>query len=90
MTRDEVKAKVDDVIINRLNISKDQIKEDSKFIEDLGADSLDTVEISMDFDTAFGITTAPEESEKVVSVGDAIDLIMKKLAEKKEPETKNQ
>ncbi|NTV45385.1 MAG: acyl carrier protein [Chlorobiales bacterium] len=78
MTAEEVKGQVYDIIVTKMGVSKDQIKDDSKFTDDLGADSLDTVELIMEFENKFGIQIPDEEAEKIGTVQNAIDYIVAK------------
>ncbi len=71
MTLDKVKK----LIANQLNISEDKITEDSRLIEDLGADSLDTVEMLMTLEDEFGIAIPDEEAMKLSTVKSIVDLI---------------
>lgn len=71
MTLDKVKK----LIASQLNISEDQITEDSRLIEDLGADSLDTVEMLMTLEDEFGIAIPDEEAMKLSTVKSIVDLI---------------
>jgi acyl carrier protein len=66
---------VKDVVIEQLNVSPDEVKEESKFIEDLGADSLDVVELVMALEEEFDIEIPDEEAESILTVGDAIKFI---------------
>ena len=66
---------VRDVVVERLSVSPDQVKLDSKIIEDLGADSLDVVELVMALEEKFGIEIPDSESEKLVSIKDVVDYI---------------
>jgi acyl carrier protein len=68
---DEVK----EVVVEQLNVSPDEVKEDSKFVEDLGADSLDVVELVMALEEKFDIEIPDEEAEKIATVADAIKFI---------------
>ncbi len=68
---DEVK----EVVVEQLNANPDEIKEDSKFVEDLGADSLDVVELVMALEEKFGIEIPDEDAEKIQTVGDAVKYI---------------
>ena len=71
--------KVKEIIIDKLGVEDSKITLESKFIDDLGADSLDTVELIMQFEEEFGIEIPDEEAENLLSVGQAIDFISNKL-----------
>ena len=73
-----LEEKVRDIIVEQLGVSADQINPDASFIEDLGADSLDTVELVMAFEEEFGAEIPDEDAEKLTTVG----AITKYLAEK--------
>jgi len=66
---------VRDVVVEQLSVSPDQVKLDSKIIEDLGADSLDVVELVMALEEKFGIEIPDSESEKLVSIKNVVDYI---------------
>ena len=66
---------VKEVVIEQLNVAADEVKEESKFIEDLGADSLDVVELVMALEEEFDIEIPDEEAESILTVGDAIKVI---------------
>ena len=66
---------VRDVVVEQLSVSPDQVKVDSKIIEDLGADSLDVVELVTALEEKFGIEIPDSESEKLVSIKDVVDYI---------------
>ena len=70
--------KVKDIIVEQLGVDADQVKEDSSFIEDLGADSLDTVELVMAFEEEFGAEIPDEDAEKLTSVGGVISYLKEK------------
>ena len=72
---DNIEAKVKDIIVEQLGVSADQVKLEAKFIEDLGADSLDTVELVMAFEEEFGIEVPDEEAEKLQSVTDVVTYV---------------
>lgn len=72
-----IKDKVVEVIVEQLNVNAEQCLAEAKFIEDLGADSLDTVELVMRLEEEFGVEIPDEESEKILTVGDAISYIEK-------------
>ncbi len=73
--RSEVQKKVIAIIVEQLGIEEGEVKEESNFIDDLGADSLDTVELVMDLEEQFNITIPEEEQEKLSTVQDAIDYL---------------
>jgi len=66
---------VKEVVVEQLNINKEEIKEDSKFIEDLGADSLDVVELVMALEEEFDIEISDDAAESILTVADAIKYI---------------
>jgi acyl carrier protein len=67
--------KVREIVVNQLGVSPDQASDDAKFIEDLGADSLDQVELVMALEEEFGADIPDEDAEKLTTVGDAIKYI---------------
>ena len=67
--------KIKDIIVEQLGVNADQVTPEAKFIEDLGADSLDTVELVMALEEEFGQEIPDEEAEKLQSVGDVIKYI---------------
>ena len=71
----EVKQKVIDIVIEHLGVEAEKVTEDATFIDDLGADSLDTVELVMAFEEAFGVEIPDDAAEKIQSVKDAITYI---------------
>ena len=70
-----VSEKVKSIIVEQLGVDEDEVTEDAAFIEDLGADSLDTVELVMEFEDEFELSIPDEEAEKIQTVGQAIDYI---------------
>ena len=74
---DSIEQKVKDIVVEQLNVTPDQVSTDSKFIDDLGADSLDTVELVMAFEEEFGIEVPDEAAEKLTAVSDVIAYIQK-------------
>ena len=72
---DNVEAKVKEIIINELGVEPEKVTAEASFVEDLGADSLDTVELVMAFEEEFGMEIPDEEAEKLQTVGDAIKYI---------------
>ena len=73
--RDEIKSKVMDVVADHLNKPKDDLKEDMHIVNDLGADSLDAVEIMMDIEDAFDLSIPEEDAEKIQTIKDAVDYV---------------
>ena len=67
--------RVRDLIVDQLGVSADEVKKEASFIDDLGADSLDTVELIMAFEEEFGIEIPDEDAEKMGTVGDAISYL---------------
>eukprot|EP01047_Picozoa_sp_COSAG01_P014585 COSAG01_NODE_713_length_14097_cov_15.136448_16_plen_83_part_00 len=78
LSKDEVFKKVKSVIVEQLGVSEDEVKEDASFIDDLGADSLDTVELVMALEEEFETEIADEEAEKLTTVQKTIDYILTK------------
>jgi acyl carrier protein len=76
---EDVFSKVKDVIVEELNVKEDEIKMESSFTEDLGADSLDVVQLIMQFEDKFSIEIPDEEVESIKTVGDAVRYISDKL-----------
>ncbi len=77
---DNIESKVKEIIVELLGVEADKVTTDAKFIEDLGADSLDTVELVMAFEDKFGIEVPDEEAEKLKSVADVVAYINKSQA----------
>jgi acyl carrier protein len=75
MEREELLEKVKAVIVDQLNVEEDDVVEDASFVDDLGADSLDIVELVMALEEEFGISIPDEEAENIKSVGDAVNYI---------------
>ena len=78
----EVATKVKSIIVERLGVCESAVTPEANFTSDLGADSLDTVYMLMDFENAFDINIPDEESEKITTVGEAIEHIEKAVAAK--------
>ena len=70
-----VEERVKEIIVEQLGVEEDDVKPNAKFIEDLGADSLDTVELVMAFEEEFAIEIPDEAAEKILTVKDAVDYI---------------
>ncbi|MDP8235046.1 MAG: acyl carrier protein [Candidatus Erginobacter occultus] len=71
----DVAQKVKDIVVEQLGVNADEVTEEASFIDDLGADSLDTVELVMALEEAFELTVPDEDAEKLTSVGAAIKYI---------------
>ena len=74
----EIETKVKDIIINELGVEPEKVTPEASFVDDLGADSLDTVELVMAFEEEFGIEIPDEDAEKLSTVGDAIAYIQQR------------
>ncbi len=77
-----VEEKVKEIIVEQLGVDPKQVTPQAHFIDDLGADSLDTVELVMAFEEQFGVDIPDADAEKITTVQSAIDYLEKKLAEK--------
>ena len=69
---EDVKSKIKKIVADHLGIEEEKVTEEASFIDDLGADSLDTVELVMAFEEAFDVEIPDEKAEKILTVGDAI------------------
>jgi acyl carrier protein len=79
---DEIAEKVKEIIVEQLSVEADKVVSEASFINDLGADSLDTVELVMAFEEKFGLEISDDDAEKIISVQDAIKYIKeRKVAE---------
>lgn len=76
----DVEAKVKEIIINKLGVEAGQITPEASFTNDLGADSLDTVELVMEFEKAFNLQIPDEDAEKISTVGDAVKYLSAKVS----------
>ena len=74
----DTEAKVKEIIINELGVEPEKVTPEASFVEDLGADSLDTVELVMAFEEEFGIEIPDEDAEQLQTVGDAIKYLKEK------------
>ncbi len=80
MNKAEIEAKVIDIVAEQLGVEKNNIKRETSFVNDLNADSLDTVELVMEFEDRFETSIPDDEAEKIKTVGEAIDFICKAKA----------
>ena len=71
----EIADRVKNIVVDKLGVEPEKVTESAGFITDLGADSLDTVELIMNFEKEFGITIPDEEAEKIKTVGDAVAFV---------------
>ncbi len=76
---DNTLDKVKEIVVDKLGVESDKVTLEAKFIDDLGADSLDTVELIMQFEEEFGIEIPDEDAEKLLSVQEALDYISKQI-----------
>lgn len=76
----ELADKVKAIVVDKLGVSEDVITLEASFADDLGADSLDTVELIMEFEKEFEVSIPDEDAEKITTVGDAIDYLSEKSA----------
>ena len=71
----EIESKVKEIIADKMGVDEADVKPEASFTNDLGADSLDTVELIMEFEKSFNITIPDDQAEKIATVGDAIAYI---------------
>lgn len=76
----DIEGTVKSIIVEKLGVDESDVTEDASFTNDLGADSLDTVELIMEFEKEFDLTIPDEEAEDIATVGDAIDYLEEKVA----------
>ncbi|MEL6443150.1 MAG: acyl carrier protein [Bacteroidota bacterium] len=76
----EVAQKVTAIIVDKLGVDEADVVRDANFTNDLGADSLDTVELIMEFEKEFDLTIPDEDAEQIATVGDAIDYVSSKAS----------
>jgi len=80
MEKSEVEKIVKEVVVEQLGVDVEEVNDKASFVDDLGADSLDTVELVMAFEEKFGLEIPDEAAEKILSVGDAVNYIATKKA----------
>lgn len=81
-----IEQRVKEIIVEQLGVDPEQVTSEASFVNDLGADSLDTVELVMAFEDEFNLEIPDEEAEKIVTVGDAIEYIEKHIGSAEELE----
>jgi len=79
MKKEEILGRLKEIIIDRLDVEEDQIVPEASFVEDLGADSLDIVELIMGIEEEFDIEIPDEDAEKLTSVGEAMNYTLSKI-----------
>ena len=84
LTKEEIRAKIKSIVTENLGVSEDQVTDDAQFSQDLGADSLDQVELVMSLEEEFGAEIRDEDADSLNTVGDAIAYIEKRIADKAE------
>ncbi|QQS29977.1 MAG: acyl carrier protein [Sphingobacteriales bacterium] len=72
---ESIESRVIAIIVEKLGVDEAEVKHEANFINDLGADSLDTVELIMEFEKAFNVQIPDEDAEKITTVGDAINYL---------------
>ena len=80
MSDEEINDRVTNIISNQLDVEKDKVKLETNFINDLGADSLDIVELVMELEEEFDMSIPDEDAEKIRTVGEAVDYIKQQQA----------
>ncbi|MFA6979068.1 MAG: acyl carrier protein [Ignavibacteriaceae bacterium] len=76
----DVEAKVKEIIMDKLGVEESQVTPEASFTNDLGADSLDIVELVMGFESAFNVSIPDEDAEKIGTVGDAVNYLKSKVS----------
>ena len=74
---DSIEARVKEIIVNELGVEAEKVTNDASFVDDLGADSLDTVELVMAFEEEFGLDIPDEDAEQMRTVGEAVSYLKK-------------
>ena len=81
MDRQQISKKVVGIVVEQLDVTEDQVKEETRFVDDLGADSLDIAELVMEFEDQFDLNI-PEDEEGIQTVGDAVNFIEQLIKKK--------
>jgi acyl carrier protein len=79
VTREEIEEKVKQIVCQHMDVDPEKVSRETSFINDLGADSLDTVELVMEFEETFDLNIPDEDAEKIQTVGTAIDYIEERI-----------
>ena len=82
MDSKEIEAKVKELVVEKLGVDAEQVNSDASFVEDLGADSLDTVELVMALEDEFDVEIPDEDAEKIITVTDVVSYLEGKLKDK--------
>jgi acyl carrier protein len=77
----DLKQKVTEIIVTKLGVEDSQVTDDANFTKDLGADSLDTVELIMEFEKHFNVSIEDSDAEKIQTVGDVVKYLTEKLGD---------
>lgn len=80
MNTNEIFEQMKDIIVEKLGVEKDKIKMESKFMDDLGADSLGLVDVTMELEEKFGVSIPDEDLPNITTVASAVDYVQKKLS----------
>ena len=78
----EIESRVKAIIVEKFGVQESQVTSEANFTNDLGADSLDRVELIMEIEDEFGISISEDQAEKIATVGDAVKYVEEKVAEK--------
>ncbi len=84
LSKEEIREKVVKIVSEQMGVDEGEITDDTSFVNDLNADSLDTVELVMEFEDQFELSIPDEEAEKIQTVGDAVEYIHKHQGNKSE------
>jgi acyl carrier protein len=76
----DINSKVTEIVVNKLGVEESQVTPEASFTKDLGADSLDTVELIMEFEKEFDLTIDDSDAEKILTVGDVINYLQGKVS----------
>lgn len=80
MAKDQIFEKVKEIVVEQLGVAEDEVSEEASFVDDLGADSLDVVELIMAFEEAFDIEIPDEDAERIATVRDAVNYLREKTS----------